>query len=78
MVQLNGRPALVPVVVTGTTGRKLAVLLASPLAGDNPSDPELAESIIDAQEMDCIVVNELLIRGTLPADTKAVQDRLRG
>lgn len=77
-VHLDDRVASVPILAANATGRKLAVLLASPLANDNPSDPALADSLRDSHKIECIVVNELLIRGNLPAATRAVQDLLRG
>ncbi len=76
--QVQGRGSvLVPIAATGKAGRRVAVLLAAPLANDTPSDSELAEVLMDDLGMDCVVINELLIRGNLPAATQQVLDRLR-
>lgn len=67
----------VPIVVTGKRGKKFAVLLAAPLANENPSDEELANVLRLKYEMQVIVINELLIRGNLPAAALTVQNRVR-
>jgi len=67
----------VPIVATSANGMKLGVLIATPLSNESPSDPELADTLRDVHGMQIFVVNELLIRGNLPAATRAVQDRLR-
>ena len=67
----------VPIVATSSKGKRLGVLIAAPLANDNPSDPELADALRKVHGMQIVVVNELLIRGNLPSATRAVQDQLR-
>lgn len=76
-VNVKNKDVSIPILAMSSNGRKLVVLLASPLTNDNPTDPEFVDLLRDSFKMECIVVNELLIRGNLPAATRAVQDLLR-
>lgn len=68
---------VVPIYASTAAGRVVAVLLALPLANEHPYDQGLAEALQDVHGVECVVVNELLIRGNLPAATRMVQERLR-
>ena len=76
-VPLGGQGELpVPIFAKSATGQELAVLLAAPLANDNSTNPELALAL-RGRGLEVVVINELLIRGNLPAATRVVQNRLR-
>jgi ATP-dependent helicase YprA (DUF1998 family) len=68
-------PVEVPILAVSSAGERFAIALSGPLTNDHPAVaglPELVEQI----DLTLIVVNELLVRGNLPAATREVRQRL--
>jgi hypothetical protein len=52
------------------------IALSGPLTTDYPADPSIGDLRDRATDLQVIVVNELLVRGNLPAATREVQQLL--
>ena len=66
----------VPILATRTDGQRFVIALSGPLTADHPADPSIREMREKASDIQVIVMNELLVRGNLPAATREVQQRL--
>jgi hypothetical protein len=67
----------IPILATAKDGRRYAISLSSPLTTGHPVDPLLKE-VCEKTGDTLIVINELVVRGNLPAATREVQQRLGG
>jgi ATP-dependent helicase YprA (DUF1998 family) len=65
----------IPILATRRNGGAFAVALSPPLSVDHPADERLVDIAGDAKPLGLIVVNELLVRGNLPAATREVIQR---
>ena len=66
----------VPILAVRKSGKRFAIALSSALTTDHPADPSIRELRQKTSDIQVIVVNELLVRGNLPAATREVQQRL--
>ena len=66
----------VPILATGANGAKTVIAIAGPLTADHPADPLIAQLREKWDGGHVIPVNELLVRGNLPAATRAVEDKV--
>jgi hypothetical protein len=55
---------------------RFVIALSGPLTNDHPAEPFLRELLAQENDLHLIVVNELLVRGNLPAATREVRQRL--
>jgi hypothetical protein len=62
----------VPILATRNDGKQFAIALSGPLTDGHPADARLLE-LKAARAPELIIVNELLVRGNLPAATREVQ-----
>jgi hypothetical protein len=69
-------PVTIPILATRADGKRFAIALAGALTGDHPADPAVAYMREKWGEIPVIPVNELLVRGNLPAATRNVQSAL--
>lgn len=69
-------PVTIPILATRAGGKRFAIALAGALTGDHPADPAIADMREKWGEIPVIPVNELLVRGNLPAATRNVQSAL--
>ncbi len=68
--------ALVPILAVTNRGERFAVALSGPLTTDHPAAPAVAELTRQSNDLGLVLVNELLVRGNLPAATRDVRQRL--
>lgn len=73
----DGTTGRIPILVKHAADKRLAVLLAAPLANNTPDDVSLAQSLADVHQTEFVVVNELLVRCHLPAAVMLVQDAMK-
>jgi hypothetical protein len=66
----------VPILAVRKGGKRFAIALSGLLTTDHPADPSIRELREKASDIQVIVINELLVRGNLPAATREVQQRL--
>ena len=66
----------IPILATHCDGRRFAVALTGPLTTEHPADPAIVALREAWDGIEVIPVNELLVRGNLPAATRFVQERL--
>jgi hypothetical protein len=66
----------VPILAVSNSGERFVVALSDPLTNDYPAAPFLRELLEQTDDLQLIVVNELLVRGNLPAATREVRQRL--
>lgn len=66
----------VPILAVRDDGSRYAVALSGPLTNDFPADPLMMELRNRSTDPHLILVNELLVRGNLPAATREVQRSL--
>jgi hypothetical protein len=66
----------VPILGVRKDGEKFAIALSGPLTNDRPAEPSIREMGKKTNDIHVIVINELLVRGNLPAATREVQRRL--
>ena len=62
----------VPILATTKSGQRFVVALSGPLTIDHPADPSVREMREKTSDPQVKVVNELLVRGNLPAATREV------
>jgi hypothetical protein len=67
----------IPILATKTNGERIAIALSGALTTDYPAVPSIRELREKTSDIRVIVVNELLVRGNLPAATREVQQILR-
>ena len=66
----------VPILAVTKSGKQFAIALSGPLTTDHPAESAMRELREKATELQFIVVNELLVRGNLPAATREIRQRL--
>lgn len=66
----------VPILAVASTGGRFAIALSGPLTNGYPTVAGLTEVVEQSNGLTLIVVNELLVRGNLPAATRDVRQRL--
>jgi hypothetical protein len=71
----KGASVAVPILATRKDGKQFAIALSGPLTAGHPADANLLQLGKTAEAPELIVVNELLVRGNLPAATLEVQLR---
>lgn len=62
----------IPILATRSDGERFAIALAGGLTGDHPADPRIVEMRENWPDLLVIPVNELLVRGNLPAASLSV------
>ncbi len=67
---------VVPILATRADGHRYAIALSGALTIDHPADPLIARMREEWDEIAVIPVNELLVRGNLPAATRTVQGQI--
>ena len=67
---------VVPILASKNSGERFAIALSGALTTDHPASPSIRELREKASNITVIVINELLVRGNLPAATREVQQRL--
>ena len=72
----GGEQVKVPILVTGEGEQRFIVALSGPLTNDHPAESAIPKFVEQAGDLELIVVNELLVRGNLPAATREVRHRL--
>jgi ATP-dependent helicase YprA (DUF1998 family) len=72
----KGAHITVPILATRKNGKQFAIALSGPLTTNHPADARLLELNKATSAPELIVVNELLVRGNLPAATREVQQRI--
>jgi hypothetical protein len=65
-----------PISARRKDGKRFAIALSGPLTENHPADAAMRELQEKSTEICVIVVNELLVRGNLPAATRLVRDQL--
>lgn len=75
-VTFKGKKIKAPIVATAKNDRQIVIALSAPLVLSYPDDATLREIQAEASEGLVIIVNELLVRGNLPAATREVLWRL--
>ena len=68
----------IPILAVSSTKERFAIALCGPLTNEHPAEPSLAALGEDVDDPILIVVNELLVRGNLPAATRDVRQRIGG
>jgi hypothetical protein len=63
----------VPILAVTKSGKKFAIALSGPLTTDHPAELAMRELREKATDLQFIVVNELLVRGNLPAATREIR-----
>ena len=71
----TGQEVQVPILGTNTAGERFAISLTAPLTSNHPAAPLLSE-LVQQKNLHLVTVNELLVRGNLPAATRAVRQRI--
>jgi hypothetical protein len=69
------REVRVPILATRKDGRQFAIALSGPLIVGHPVDLGVAEAMKQGLGVPFVIVNELLVRGNLPAASREVQSR---
>jgi ATP-dependent helicase YprA (DUF1998 family) len=76
-ITLDGRKVTVPILATRKDGTRYIVALSGPLTEGYPADASLAHLAEIKGAPELIVINELLVRGNLPAATAEIQQRVQ-
>jgi ATP-dependent helicase YprA (DUF1998 family) len=66
----GAKDAEVPILAVTKDGKRFAVVLSGPLTVDHPAEASIRELREKAADLQFIVINELLVRGNLPAATR--------
>ena len=66
-----------PILATRKNGKQFVIALSGPLSAGHPADASLLALNKAAGAPELIIVNELLVRGNLPAATREVQQRMQ-
>jgi ATP-dependent helicase YprA (DUF1998 family) len=72
----GGVTLTVPILATRPDGRQFAIALSGPITTGHPADESLLALTKAKGAPELVVVNELLVRGNLPAATRKVRQRL--
>jgi hypothetical protein len=72
----KGAKVTVPILATRKDGKLFAIALSGPLTTGHPTDDRLLDLSSAAGAPELVIVNELIVRGNLPAATREVQQRL--
>jgi hypothetical protein len=67
---------LVPILATRTNGERFAIALSGALTTDHPADAAIVQMREAWDDIGVILINELLVRGNLPAATRSVQAQI--
>jgi hypothetical protein len=70
-----GKSIHIPILAESVDGRRFAIALTAPLATDHPADRGLTD-LESVFKLPLVLVNELLVRGNLPAMTTSVEQRI--
>ncbi len=74
MVSVAGaKDTEIPILAVAKSGKRFAVALSGPLTVDHPAEASIRALREKATDLHFIVVNELLVRGNLPAATREVR-----
>jgi hypothetical protein len=65
-----------PILAVNNRGERFAIALSAPLTTDHPAATGVADIVQQASDLELVLVNELLVRGNLPAATRDVRQRL--
>ena len=68
----------IPILATTKNGESFAIALSGPLTTDHPASPSIRKLREKTNDIQVIVINELLVRGNLPAATREVRQLLSG
>jgi len=63
------------IIAVRRDGKKFVIVLSGPLTPDHPADPDVVRHYAEG-EISIVIVNELLVRGNLPAATREVMSRV--
>ena len=63
------------IIAVRRDGKKFVIVLSGPLTPDHPADPDVVLHYAEG-EISIVIVNELLVRGNLPAATREVMSRV--
>ena len=69
-------PTLTVPILANVRGKQYAIALSGPLTPDVAADNALGKFVEKTGNANVVVVNELLVRGNLPAATRSVQEQL--
>ena len=72
----DARDTEIPILAVTKSGKRFAIALSGPLTVDHPAEASIRELREKTSEIQFIVVNELLVRGNLPAATREVRQRM--
>jgi len=73
----GGKKIEVPILATAGGPTPTAIALSAPLSDGHPADERLLTLTTDDQAPRLVVINELKVRGNLPAATREVMDALQ-
>jgi hypothetical protein len=65
-----------PILAVTNRGERFVIALSGPLTTDHPAATEVARILQQPSDFGLVLVNELLVRGNLPAATRDVRQRL--
>jgi hypothetical protein len=63
----------IPILAVTKSGKRFAISLSGPLTVDHPAEASIRELRGKTSDIQFIIVNELLVRGNLPAATREVR-----
>jgi hypothetical protein len=66
-----------PILATRKNGKQFVIALSGPLSTGHPADASLLALSKAPGTPELIIVNELLVRGNLPAATREAQQRMQ-
>jgi hypothetical protein len=66
----------VPILAARQSRKPVVIALSGPLTTGHPADSRIADARAKAEGIEFVIVNELLVRGNLPAATREVRLRL--
>lgn len=79
VIQVPGHGEVtIPILATRKDATQVAIALSGALTVDHPADPAIAKMRELWDGLPLVTVNELLVRGNLPAATRSVQAELAG
>lgn len=65
--------AEVPILAVTAKGSRFVIALSGPLTANHPAGPYVAELVEQSNDLKVVLINELLVRGNLPAATLEVR-----
>jgi ATP-dependent helicase YprA (DUF1998 family) len=74
-VNVEGGQIEVPILAVSSDGTRYAIALSRPLTPNEVADPAI-ERLRNQSGLSLVVVNELLVRGNLPAATREIRQRI--